>query len=82
MDIEKHLSPTSRKLITKDGEASAVILDEELDSLDCDFNNDLCVTINTEDYTHITLSLRNLKDLKRLIIESEKYYNEYFKIHE
>jgi hypothetical protein len=76
MNIEKILSPTNGKLIIKNETATAEILDAELDSFSCTFNNDLCVQIDTEDMGYITLSLSNLQNLKKLILQAEKYYNE------
>lgn len=78
MDIEKTLLPENGKLIKDNETASAKILDAELDILNCSFNNDLCVEIETEGYGYITLTLENLENLKRLIIEAEEYYEKYF----
>ena len=76
--LEKELFPEANKLIIDDvaNIATATILDEELDPLECAFLNDECVQINTSKYGYITLSKHNLSILKRLIDESEKYYNQ------
>ena len=66
------------KLITNGEEAGAKILDAELDTLDCSFDNSETVTINTKDYDYIILTLENIKILKKLIYQSEKYYDELF----
>jgi hypothetical protein len=66
------------KLIKKEEEVSAIILDAEQDMLECEFDNSETVTINTKDYEYITLTLENLETLKKLIYKSEKYYNKYF----
>jgi hypothetical protein len=73
-NIEKVLFPNSGKLIVSDGIAQATIVDEDIDELHCTFNNDGCVEIDTEGHTYITLSRQNLKQLKKLIDEAEKYY--------
>jgi len=74
IDIEKILCPEVGILKIEDECASAKILDEELDVLECDFNNDMCVEINVKDYSYIVLSLENLQTLKRLIHKAEAYY--------
>jgi hypothetical protein len=74
INIEKELFPEANTLKITDGSASAVIVDEELDLLECSFHNDLCVEINTSGYEYITLSLRNLKQLRKLILQAELYY--------
>ena len=75
MNIEDILLP-NRDTLRKDGEtATATILDIELDALECAFNYDECVVIDTEKYSYITLSLENLASLKSLILEAEDYYD-------
>jgi len=76
MDLDKIFSPTNGQLIIKNETATAEILDAELDCLGCTFNNDLCVEINTKDFDYITLSLSNLQNLKKLILQAEKYYKD------
>jgi hypothetical protein len=53
---------------------STEIEDGESDILECRFNNDMCVEIDTEEYSHITLSLHNLQKLIELILKADKYY--------
>ena len=60
--------------IDEDGNATAIIIDEECDPYKCTFNNDQCVVIDTSEYTHITLSLHNISILKKLITKAEKHY--------
>jgi len=74
LSIEKSLCPDCDILKTDEGLAFAKILDAELDILECEFDYSESVIINTEGYSHITLNLNNLKTLKRLILESEKFY--------
>lgn len=78
MDIEKKMYPLSGQLKTKKGIATATIIDVELDAYECVFNNAECVEINTEGMSHILLDLKSLQTLKRLILESKKYYDTYF----
>ncbi len=59
MDTKKQLFPEHG--ILKDN--SVVIIDAELDPIYCVFNGDECVTMNTEDYTYIVLSVENLLNL-------------------
>ena len=76
IDIEKVLCETVGVLQTKDQEATAIIMDAELDELSLKFNYDRCVEIDTSGLSYVTLSLKNLKDLRRLILEAEKWYDE------
>ena len=78
IDIEKIILPEKGNLIIKNQIATAKIIDPELDVLKCSFNYNNCVEIDTKGYTHITLSLENLRQLKKLIIESEIYYDLHF----
>lgn len=74
MDIEKTLLPSVGKLILKGETIKAKIFDAELDILDCTFNNDKCVEIDTSKLTHITLTIENLSKLYELIHKAEKKY--------
>lgn len=76
MNIEKELCPDANILITNEGEATAIILDEEMDELSCTFNNDGCVTIDVSGWSYVVLSRTNLRVLERLIDEAEDYYGE------
>jgi len=74
-DIEKALNPNVNILQIRNEIASAEIFDAELDPIECSFNYDACVQINTDGYSHITLTLENLETLKKLIIQAENYYD-------
>lgn len=76
MDIEKKLFKTSNKLIWDKDCATATIIDNELDPIHCNFNNDNCVGINTNDYSYITLSIENLYKLIDMIRQSHRIYNQ------
>jgi len=76
MDIEKELNPKTNTLQTSEDFAFADVFDAELDLLECRFNNDSCVEIDTNKYQHITLTLENLEVLKKLILKSEKFYKD------
>lgn len=75
MNIEKRLFPHSDKLIEENGVFVATIVDIELDPIDCSFIGDNCVEIDVSGYSYITLSLRNLAVLKRLILQADKQVN-------
>jgi hypothetical protein len=55
-------------------ELKAVLMDEEGDPINCTFNNDFCVNIDTSDITYMTLSVENLDMLWDLILESQEYF--------
>lgn len=76
IDIEKALLPKNGMLVIKDKLASAQILDAELDIIDCTFNNDYCVQINTSNLSYITLSIDNLYKLADLIDQAQEHYDE------
>ena len=57
------------------GNAVAAIVDEECDPIICSFSNDDCVELDTSEYSYITLSLRNLDMLKKLIIKAQIHYS-------
>lgn len=76
MNIEKVLFPDSGKLIKDElGNIKMQILDAELDSFECVFNNDGCVEIDTSENSYIVLSLENLYQLIFAIQEAEDIYN-------
>mgnify|MGYP003631222910 CR=1 FL=1 len=60
----------------KEGTICGRFLDEEGDDIECSFNNDQCVEINTEKYTYITLSISTLEVLIESIREAEEEYEE------
>jgi hypothetical protein len=76
MSIEEDMFPGNGKIVINNGEVTALILDEEIDPIECLFNNDDCVQLNTKDYEYITLSVDNLEDLIRLIGEAGEAYEE------
>lgn len=73
IDIEKALFPKSGKLIEEDGILTAQIVDAELDELDCTFNGDGTVEIDTSRLKYINLTKENLKMLLKLIKEADRY---------
>jgi hypothetical protein len=76
IDIEKALYPKSNVLRTdKDGNITATIVDAELDGIECQFNYDGCVQLETEGYSYITLSVDNLLKLVELIEKAERKYD-------
>ena len=77
IDIAKALHPESNELKTdKHGNITAVIVDEELDAYECQFNYDGCVQVNTKGYDWITLSKENLIRLIEMIDDAEEQYDE------
>lgn len=74
IDLDKEFIPNVGNLNIDGCIVTSQILDEELDILDCEFNNNLCVQINTSDLQYITLSIKNLNDLKVLIRKADKYF--------
>ena len=71
IDIEKALFPNSGKLIKKNGIFIAQIVDAELDPIDCVFNGDDAVEIDTSELQYITLTRENLEMLLDFIDEVE-----------
>jgi hypothetical protein len=76
--FEERLPFKVNELIIKDNNVSAKIVDAELDVIDCKFDYSETVMINTKGFDYIVLTLENIKTLKKLIVESEKYYDKYF----
>lgn len=76
--FENLILPNQNKLIISDENVSAEILDAEMDVLNCSFQFDMSVQIDTKDLQYICLDLDNLEILKELIIKSEYYYEGYF----
>jgi UDP-N-acetyl-D-mannosaminuronate dehydrogenase len=77
-EFEKRLPFKVNTLIKEKGVATAKIVDAELDILECSFDNSDSVIIKTKGYKYITLTHENLKTLKKLIVDAEKYYDDYF----
>ena len=77
-NIDNILFPGNGKIVInkKEQTASAVIVDAEIDPIECTFNNDNCITLNTESYTYLTLTVDNLELMLDLIEESNNYYNQ------
>ena len=65
----------ANKLFFEEGIVKAQIIDGEIDPLNCYFNNDGCVIIDTKKYTYITLSKENLKELLKLINDAGNKFN-------
>lgn len=74
IDIQKMICPEVDTLQINGHEATAIILDAELDKVDCTFNNDMCVQLNTEELSYITLTIENLYTLIQLIEEADEHY--------
>jgi hypothetical protein len=82
INIEKALYPNVKigKLkADKEGTLKATIIDAELDDIQCTFNYDGCVELDTDGYAFITLSIDNLYQLIALIEKSENKYEKQFK---
>ena len=77
INLKEMLAPQADKLQTNGIIATATILDAELDEIECTFNNDMCVEINTEELKYITLTIENLYTLINLIEEADEYYENY-----
>lgn len=74
-DFLERIYPNNGKLLVDEkGTINAVIVDEELDAIECKFNNDGCVEINTEEYSYLTLSRNNLIQLAKFIEQADKMY--------
>ncbi|MFY8160235.1 MAG: hypothetical protein ACOVNU_02820 [Candidatus Kapaibacteriota bacterium] len=74
--FEKGINPNANELMLVNREIKAVIIDAELDQIECEFHYDECVQINTEHVIYITLTIRNLKTLISLIKKSEKLFED------
>ena len=72
--IEKLIYPVDGELICNEGTYQSTIVDAELDPSDVSFHYDGCVKIETEEYTHLTLSVDNLQKMIELIKTTEKLY--------
>ncbi len=74
MNIEKELFPECDELVNDNGTLKAQIIDAEIDPIECTFNNDFCVKLDTSKISYITLSISNLETLIELIEEAEDEY--------
>ena len=76
MDIEKALFQKSWKLKKdKEGNLSAQIIDNELDSLNVDFIGSEIIEIKTKDLEYISLSIETMYRIIDLIEQAEKKYS-------
>lgn len=81
IDIAKVLHPQKDVLKSdKEGTLSATIVDGELDAIECTFNYDGCVELNTKEYSYLSLSVSDLYKLIKLIEKAEKRYDKMYKI--
>jgi len=60
-----------KQIKIKDGLITAKIIDAELDEIQCIFNNDGCVELNTYAASYIILTVDNLLNLIDLIEQAE-----------
>lgn len=72
--LKRTYPQNGKLLVDKEGAIRTVIIDDELDGIECKFNYDGCVEINTENYTYLSLSIDNLFQLASLIEKAEKMY--------
>ena len=79
INIEKLLHPEAGVLNKLEESVTAVILDADLDAVELSFDYSQSVTIKTDGLKYICLSYENLKQLKKLLDESEIYFEENFK---
>lgn len=75
-NIENVLFPNNGILEKdKNGTLTAVIVDDELDPVNCTFNNDGCIELNTKGYNTLSLSIDTLYQMIDLIEEAEEQYD-------
>lgn len=79
MNIEKLLHPEAGILNTLKDSTTAIILDAELDVVELEFDYSQSVKIKTDGLKYICLTYENLDQLKRLLDESEIYFQKKFK---
>ena len=74
-DLEELLVPGNGRLRrNEEGGLEATIVDMELDPIECAFNKDDCVLIDTKDLAYVALHKDNLKRLIELIEEAQDEY--------
>lgn len=66
-------------LMDDEGGLRANFVDEEGDLIECDFNNDDCITLNTENLTYMVLDRWVLERMIKLIDESTSIYKKLYK---
>ena len=71
--LEKEIYFNCNVLIKGKDTITAITLDEELDPIELIFNYDECVEINTADLEYIVFSKRHLKNIIKLIEQSEHF---------
>ena len=72
--LKRTYSNTEKLKVDKQGGIHTTIVDAELDGFKCKFNNDGCVEIHTEGYSHITLDRNTLIRLAKLIEKADQMY--------
>jgi hypothetical protein len=75
-NIEDVFFPDNGNLNLKDGQITTTLVDCELDEYECTFLSGKIVEIKTEGYSTISLDVKILKNLIRLIEDAEKIYEE------
>ena len=64
--------------VNEEGTICTEIVDAEMDAIECKFNDDGCVQIETEGYSYLTLSIDNLMELIEHIQQAEATYEEIY----
>ena len=75
-DFRDELCKNRDELIVNGEDLTATIFDAELDPIECSFEGDGCVKLDTEELSFIYLTPENLEVLKDLIIKAEIYLQE------
>lgn len=75
-DFRDELCKNRDELIVNGEDLTATIFDAELDTIQCSFEGDGCVKLDTEELSFIYLTPENLEVLKNLIIKAEIYLQE------
>lgn len=75
-DFRDELCKNRDELIVNGEDLTATIFDAELDPIQCSFEGDGCVKLDTEELSFIYLTPENLEVLKNLIIKAETYLQE------
>ena len=75
-DFRDELCKNRDELIVNGEDLTATIFDAELDPIQCSFEGDGCVKLDTEELSFIYLTPENLEVLKDLIIKAEIYLQE------
>jgi hypothetical protein len=80
MNIRKILVPDAYKLkADEDNNYSSIILDQELDPFNVDFDGFGCAVIEMGDMANIVLSIDDLKELIKLIRKADKLSQKNYK---